>query len=350
MRLLGRRPPADATPSPRANGGLAPITFPSGPYGISRESAVQLSVVSNASTLIKSIAAQLSVDRLRGDEKLDPGTLLTAPDPDTTWPAMIGWTVDDLIFYGQAAWYVLRRDTEGQPTRARRLPPGSWAVRLSSDYGRLSRIEDISVGGQSVAVDDVIRIATPGNGILYDGAAIVLAALTLQNSADRFANIPLPAGVLTNTGQEIGPDDAAQIVTDFDLARENGATAFLQSMTYERTQLAAADLQLVESVAAMDTRLARLLNVPVSMVAASPTGSAHAQLYANVPQNLTQLVQQAVAPYLVCIEDAITYQATPRGQNVVFNTSDWLRFAQVSMVLPQSGAGAPPLTPEGAPQ
>lgn len=350
MRLLGRRPPADPAPSPRANGSLAPITFPSGPYGISRESAVQLSVLANGSTLIKSIAAQLSIDRMRGDTELDPGTLLTQPDPDTTWPAQIGWTVDDLIFYGQSAWYVLRRDTEGQPSRARRLPPGSWSIRWSSDYGRLSRIESISVGGGEVAPDDVIRIATPGNGILYDGAAIILAALELQRSADRFTNIPLPGGVLTNTGQEIGPTDAAAIVTEFDAARESGATAFLQSMTYERTQLNAADLQLVESMAAMDTRLARLINVPVSMVAASPTGSAHAQLYSNVPQNLTQLVQQAVAPYLVCIEDAITYQATPRGQNVVFNTSDWLRFAQVSIAVPQTSAGSPPLTPEGEPQ
>jgi hypothetical protein len=348
VRLLGRRP-ADPAPSPRANGALAPITWPQGPLGISRQSAVALSVVANASTLIKSIAAQLSIGRFRGDTELDPGTLLTQPDPDTTWPVQIAETVDDLIFYGAAAWLVLRRDVEGLPTRARRLPPGSVAIRWSTDYGRLSRIDYVSIGGVEVPPDDVIRFGAAHNGILIDGAPIILAALQLQTSADRFANVPLPAGVLTNTGQEIGEDDAAAIVTAFDTARESGATAFLQSMTYERTQLNAADLQLVESVAAMDTRLARLLNVPVSMVAASPTGSAHAQLYANVPQNLTQLVQQAVAPYLVCIEDAITFQATPRGQNVVFNTSDWLRFAQVSMPNTQP-AGTPPLTPEGAPQ
>lgn len=347
MRLLGRRTPA--SPSPRAAGGLAPITFPGMPLGISRQAAISLSVVANATTLIKSIASQLSINRWRGDVELDPGTLLTQPDPDTTWPVQIGWTVDDLIMYGASDWLVLRRDTEGMPTRARRLPPGSVSVRWDTDYSRLSRIQEISVGGSPVPVDDVIRIEAAHNGILIDGAPIILASLTLLAAADRFANVPLPAGVLTNTGQEIGPDDAAQIVQDFDLARESGSTAFLQSMTYERTQLNAADLQLVESIAAMDTRLARLLNIPVSMVAASPTGSAHAQLYANVPQNLTQAVQQAVAPYLVCIEDAITFQATPRGQNVTFDTGDWLRFSMVSMPLTQP-AGAPPLTPEGEPQ
>lgn len=348
MRLIGRRPPA-SQPSPRATGGLAPITFPGMPLGISRQAAISLSVVANAATLIKSIAQQLSIDRLRGDVKLDPGTLLTQPDPDTIWPAQIGWTVDDLIFYGKSDWLVMRRDAEGLPTRARRLPPGSVGIRWDTDYSRLSRINEITIGGVAVPPDDVIRFEVPHNGILIDGAPIILAALTLVAAADRFANVPLPAGVLTNTGQEVGPKDAAAIVADFDQAREAGATAFLQNATYERTQLNAADLQLVESVAAMDTRLSRLMNVPVSMVAASPTGSAHAQLYANVPQNLTQAVQQAVAPYLVCIEDAITYQATPRGQAVVFDTGDWLRFSMVSMPVSQP-AGTPPLTPEGEPQ
>ena len=323
------------------------------PLGVSREQALGLSVVANARSLIVGIAAQLSVDRLRGEgedsEKFEPGTLLRQPDPDEIWGVTIGWTIDDLIFFGESDWLVLRRDSEGFPSRARRLPPGSLAVRWSSDYGRLSRIDELSVGGSVVPVDDVIRIQYPSHGVLRDGAAIILSALTLQQSADKFTSVPLPAGVLTNTGQEIGTKDAADIVSAFDSAREAGATAFLQSMTYERTQLNSADLQLVESMAAMDTRLARLMNVPVSMVGASPSGGAHAQLYANVPQNLTQLVQQAVAPYLVVVEDALSTYATPRGQRVAFATGDWLRFSMVSMPL-SAPAGAPELAPEGIPQ
>ena len=151
MRLIGRRPPETPAPSPRAAGGLAPITFPGMPLGISRQAAISLSVIANAASLIKSISSQLSINRWRGDVELDPGTLLTQPDPDTTWPVQIGWTVDDLIFYGESNWLVLRRDGEGLPTRARRLPPGSVSIRWDTDYSRLSRINEISVGGGTVA-------------------------------------------------------------------------------------------------------------------------------------------------------------------------------------------------------
>ena len=356
MRLLGRRPPEALQPAPRSTGGLAPFTFPSLGLAVSREQAMSLSVVANARHLIVGISSQLSLDRLRGSgedsEKLDPGTILTQPDPDETWGTTIGYTVDDLIFYGGSDWLVLRRDAEDFPTRARRLPPGSVAIIWDTDYSKWSRIREISVSGSEIAPRDLIRIQFPSNGVLRDGAAIILSAIQLQAAADRFANVPLPAGVLTNTGQEIGEKDAKVIVEAFDSAREAGATAFLQSMSYERTQLNAADLQLVESMASMDTRLARMMNVPVSMVGASPSGNARAQLYSNVGQSLTQLVQQAIAPYLVCIEDAMTTFATPRGQRCAFNTGDWLRFASVAVPISQAAGtdAPPPPTPEGIPQ
>lgn len=353
MRLLGRRAEPDTPPAPRANGvaprSLGDFTFPQQTLTVSRQQALGLSVVANARHLIVEIASQLSIDRWRDETKLDPGPLLTQPDPDEGWGVTIGWTIDDLIFYGECDWLVLRRDAENYPTRARRLPPGSVAIRWRNDYSKWSRIDSISVGGSEIPPDDLIRITFPSGGVLRDGAPIILSALQLQASADRFATVPLPAGVLTNTGQEIGPKDAADIVSAFDAARESGATAFLQSMNYERTQLNSADLQLVEAMAAMDTRLSRMMNMPVAMIGASPTGGGRAELYSNVPQNLTQTVQQCVAGYLVCIEDALTNQASPRGQSIRFDTGDWLRFSMVSMPVSQP-AGSEPLAPEGVPQ
>ena len=130
---------------------------------------------------------------------------------------------------------------------------------------------EYEINGTVVQPRDIVRFSMPGNGLLRDKALVLNAALILQASADRFVNVPLPAGTLTNEGQEIGDVEAKAIVEGFDAAREAGATAFLQSMKFERTTLNAADLQLVESVAAMDTRVARVCNTPVSMVGASPS-------------------------------------------------------------------------------
>ena len=337
MRLLGRSRDGErgAQPSPRAS--LGAITFPTtdGAFRVSRDAALSLSVVANSVELICGVASQLTVDRLRGDEALDPGTILTAPDPDLPWPTVIAEAIDDLVFYGECFWLVLRRDADGFPTRARRLPWASCTVDLNPDYAKFTRVRGYYVSGGEVPAADVIRFKARGRGILRDYAALLVEALNLAAAAARHATVPLPAGVLTNTGQEIGDDDARTIVANFDQARVDGTTAFLQSMTYERTALNAADLQLVEAAAAMDARLARILNVPVSTVAASPTGGAHAQLYANVVASFTQLIQQAIAPYLRVVEDTFSLQqVTPRGQRVAFDTGDWLRFAQVASPTP----------------
>ena len=347
MRLLGRSPRAPASPAPRASGSLGTITWPADPLlRVSRESAMSLSVVANARNVIVGIASQLSVDRLRGEEVLEPGTILTQPDPDEVWPATIGRTVDHLIFYGSADWLVLNRDSEGYPSRARLLPYGAAVPDLSDDWSRLSRVKGYTVGSSDVAPRDIVHFQTPGLGVLRDSAGLLVDCLTLADAASRHTSVALPAGTLTNEGQEIGPEDAKALVAGFDAARLAGETAFLQSVKYERTALNSADLQLVEAMATADTRLARAMNVPVSIVGASPTGGATAQLYANVVAALTQVVQQAVAPYLRVVEETFSGMGvTPRGQRVAFNTGDWLRFAQIGS--PSPGLNTP-VSPGGS--
>lgn len=340
MRLLGRRT-TPSTPTPRANGSLGSITWPADPLlRVSRESAMSLSVVSNARNVIVGIASQLSVDRTRGEETLEPGTILSQPDVDETWPATLGKTVDQLIFYGEAYWLVLRRDADAYPSRARVLPYGSVAPQLDDDWSKLSRVRSYQVAGVEQSANDLIHFRMPGLGVLRDSASLIVDALELHAAASRHTSVAVPAGVLTNTGQEIGGEDAKQIVAEFDAARLQGSTAFLQQLEYQRVALNAADLQLVDALATCDTRLARAMNVPVSIVGASPTGGATAQLYANVTAAFTQVTLQAVAPYLRVVEETFTGMGvTPRGQQVIFNTGDWLRFSQVA------SPGAQPVQP-----
>ena len=76
------------TPAPRpaSVGGLAEVSWPSDPLlGVDRRRALGLSVVANSHDMIVGITSQLSVRRYRGDEEIDPGTILTEPDPDEPW-------------------------------------------------------------------------------------------------------------------------------------------------------------------------------------------------------------------------------------------------------------------------
>jgi len=226
------------------------------------------------------------------------------------------------------------------------MPWGSVGVKLDQDWSKLSRIIEFQVGGVPVAPRDVLWFQMPGLGVLRESAGLLLDALNLHASASRTTSVPVPPGILYNEGAEIGDKELKQIGSDFDTARESGGTAVIQSMRYERVATSAADLQLVEALATVDARLARAMNVPVSVVGASPTGGAHAQLYANIVASFVQVVQQAIAPYLRTIEETFSMPGvTPRGQRVYFDTADWLRFAQVA--TPSVGLDVPQ-TPEGS--
>ena len=76
-----------------------------------------------AETSIVGTIVQLGIYRYRGGERLDPGALLTVPDPSTIWPATIGGTVDDLIFSAAAIGACSRATLAGVPGECARWTP-----------------------------------------------------------------------------------------------------------------------------------------------------------------------------------------------------------------------------------
>ena len=294
--------------------------------GVSRESALSIPSVLACRNLVVGAAVQMGVYRYRGGERLDPGWLLTKPDPSTTWPSTLGGTIDDLLFYGRAYWRVLDRDAEGFPTRARWTPLVDVTPETSSSGGAWSELRGYSVAGvdELLAVDELVRFDSCLPGLLAVGGRTLASAIELELAARRLASVELPAGVLKNEGTELGEAEAKELVAGFQASRKENGVAFLQGITYSREALTSADLQLVEARANVATDVARLFNVPVAMIGASPSGGASALLYSNLSQQLAILVSGAVAPHLRTVEDTLA-DATPRGQSVAFDVQTFLR-------------------------
>jgi len=326
---------------------LVPPRYPSGttlevaqtwdaPLGaVSRDGALSVPTIVACRDLIVGAASQMHVYRYRGGERLDPGPLLTQPDPDTIWPATLGGTLDDLLFYGRAYWRVLafdgaqsERNPAGFPIRARWLPWGDVVPEVDQDAGAYSRLIGYRVAGENALLDPslVIRFDSSMPGVLSVGWRTIGNAIALEDAARRFADTDLPAGVLSNEGSDLSDEEAAERVTAFETARRTHAVAFLQGLTYERTSINPHDLQLVEARAIAATDCARLFNVPVAMVGASPSGNASALLYANLASQLAVFVTDAVAPHLRTIEATLSLPAvTPQGQSVAFDIQTFLR-------------------------
>jgi phage portal protein BeeE len=304
-------------------------------FELARESALSIPAVKTCRDLIVGAGAQMGIYKYRGVERVDPGTLLTQPDPDAALSATLAGTLEDLIYDGRAYWLVLARDgstTErlpsGFPVRARWIPRGDVALELEPDAGSYSRLLGYRIPGIDALVspDDVIRFDSPLGSVLARGAATLNNALELEAAAARMASIELPAGTLTNTGEQLSPAEAAEEVERFESARSNHTVAWLQNVEYSREQLTAEDLQLVEARANAATEIARLHNVPVSMVSASPSGGASAMLYANLGSTLTLFASSAVTPLLVALEQSLSGDTvTAHGQRVAFDIPTFLR-------------------------
>lgn len=302
----------------------------------SRQAALSIPSLAACRNLIIGAAVQMGVYRYRGQDRLDPGLLLTQPDPDTTWLATLAGTIDDLLFRGRSYWLVLARDAQqteqnpdGFPVRARWIPwEGVEPIVDASNAAAYSLLEGYRVQGVDgdVRPEDVIRFDSPQPGILSVGARAIASALAIEAAAQRFAATDLPAGVLQNEGTELNEDEAADLIQKFSAARQTNSIAFLQGITYERTELRPDDLQLVEARALAATEMARLTNVPVAMIGASPSGGASALLYSNLAQQLAVMVSNAVAPHLRTIEATLSLgTVTPRGQRVAFDVQAFLR-------------------------
>lgn len=302
-------------------------------FGASRDLAMQVPTVAACRNLIAGTIAQLVVSRSRGVTIIDPGLLLTQPDPSSTWAATIQRTVDDLLFYGAAAWLVIARDgvstdanPGGLPVRARHIPITSVARNESQTVSDYDIVTSYTVAGQKVDARDIIWFDAGSDGVLNYGARAIVQAYEIEQAARRMASVELPAGVLQNQGHELGPDEAADVVSAFQTARQNNTIAFLQNVTYERTDINSHDMQLVEARATSATEICRLFNVPVALVGASPTGNASALLYSNLAQNTAQLVQQAVGPLIAVLEHTLSLpNVTARGQRVRFEVGAYLR-------------------------
>jgi phage portal protein BeeE len=321
VELPRRRSSAITTSSSLATSELAWIA-----EGVSREMALSIPAMLSCRNLVVGAAVQMGIYRYRGDERLEPGSLLSKPDPSTTWPATLGGTIDDLAFYGRAYWRVLDRDAEGFPVRARWTPFVDVTPATRSTGGAWAELTGYTVAGVrgELGVDELIRFDSPLPGLLAIGGRTLAAAIELEQAARRLAAVELPAGVLKNEGSEVSDEEGRTIIADFQTSRRENGIAFLQGISYTREGLNAADLQLVEARANVATDVARLWSVPVAMVGASPSGGASALLYSNLSQQLAILVSSAVSPYLRTVEDTIA-AALPRGQSVAFDVQTFLR-------------------------
>jgi Phage portal protein len=241
--------------------------------------------------------------------------ILSQPDRDE--PSSVTWTkvYADLVLYPYAWLLVTERLADGFPLHGVHLPAEQVQIH---DQRVLWRGADVTA--------NAIRFDSPtAPGALHEGRRILETSILIEEATRRFARMEVPSGHLKQTGgPELLQSEVEQLLTGWDAARANRATAFLSgTVDYQTTSFDPAALQLVEARNANAVDIARLLNLPPTFVNAETGGSL---TYSTVESQGRALLNSSLVPYLSAWANRVSMgDVTPRGQYAQHNTDAFLR-------------------------
>jgi len=293
---------------------------------ISRRAAMTVPAVARARNIIAGTIAALEMCTYleTTDAKIPNRPVIKQPDPSLARGTTVVWTIDDLLFYGQAHWQVLAVSPEdGRVTQARRIDPLRVNTRTDAT-GQM--ILAYTVDGEVVPMKGVGSLITfwgPDEGILNRASRTINAAIELEAAALRMAQEPIPAMVLRNEGMNLPADQKEALLTAFKSARRTRSTAYVEGpINLEVVGLDSAQMQLTEARAYTASEIARVMNIPAWYINAESATST----YSNVSAERRSLLDFSLRPYLDSFESRLSMDdITPRGQYVEVEMDDFLR-------------------------
>jgi phage portal protein BeeE len=246
----------------------------------------------------------------------------------------MAWTLDDLLFYGRAFWYISSRTTDGFPASFTRIPAGSVTTPDQTEGPVFFGISnDIYFAGNQIPTNDVVQFLSPIQGIVYSSAQTIATALKVEESRYNMARTSLPSGILKQTGGEpLSATELADIGAAFNQARMTSQTAVLNEfLTYEPSNATPDKMLMIESAQYSALDLSRLCGIPPYLVGVA-TG---AYAYTSSEQSRADLYIFGVKPYADCIASTLSQNnVLPRGTYCKFNANNYLEENYVADVLP----------------
>ena len=344
---------AISTPSVQAAVGYAPAGISKNPIdnfynyqeGAARQRAMTIATVSRSRDLLASVIGCMPLkmygevfDDASGEMEevpLAPRSWLRQPDPAVTYNFLMAWTLDDLLFYGRAFWYITERTQDGFPSKFQRLPAGSITTLDEQGPVFFHPSKSISFAGNDLDYRNIVQFLSPIQGIVYSSEQTITTALKIEQSRYKNAQSSLPSGVLKQTGGEpLSAQELSEIGAAFQEARLTSQTAVLNEfLTYEASTATPDKMLMIESAQYSALDLARLCGVPPYLVGVS-TG---AYAYTSSEQSRADLYIFGVKPYADCIASTLSMNnVLPRGTYVKFDTDSYLEENYVADKMPDT--------------
>jgi hypothetical protein len=237
---------------------------------IDRQAAVSVPAVNQCLNLIKGTIAGIPLEMYSTSTgaELPIPSWVRQPDERAPRSVTIAWTVDSLIFYGQAFWKV-----ESVYKDDLRPASFSWVQnnRVSTKLDPLTQeVEYYMINGKQVpdsGVGSLVTFQAFDQGLLVRSQRLINAAVQAETAAQTGISTPQPTGYLKNTGADLPDNQIQGLLNTWKMARQNRSVAFLTStLEYVPTSYSPAEMTYNDSIEEYAAQIARAMNVPAHMI------------------------------------------------------------------------------------
>ena len=314
--------------------------------GVGADRALRIPAISRAHDLHVSLAGSLALtqyqlvwDSVSEEYRkvyLEGESWFTRPDPKVTRQFIIGQTVSDLIMYGRAFWVITSRYARtgaqagtGFPASFTWIPAADVETPDQSTYSGqwFGMSNNIEFNGQQLRTADVVQFISPIRGVVYASNRAITIAERLDESAARFAQNEFAAGYLQQKGggEPMSAEELADLAAGWAQARRaNAVGALNEYVEWVSFDQDPSKLQLVESRQFEALEMARIMNVPASMINA-PLGAGSSINYTNQQDQRADLYTYGTKIFLDTIQETLSLDnIVPRGRFVEFDVSQFI--------------------------
>jgi HK97 family phage portal protein len=283
-----------------------------------RDMAMQVPAVARCRNLIAGVISSLDLELYRKSTGEEIGKPVWLEQPDIRQPrsVTIAWTVDSLIFYGQAFWRVTSQYADdGRPSGFEWVANNRVTV-TTNEFG--TEVQYYTVDGSRAPMSGIGSLVTfqgLTNGVLITGSRTIQSALDLEKAANVAASTPMPTGYIKNTGADLPEAQISGLLASWKAARQSRSTAYLTStLSYETTGFSPKDMMYNEASQYLATQIARAMNVPAYMISADMNNS---MTYQNILDGRKEFVAYSLQPFISAIETRLSMNDITANGNIV---------------------------------
>lgn len=310
----------------RGGGAIAPR--------VSRSEALQVPAVLRSRNLIAGTLSTLPVHVYDKTNREVHSPFFEQIDPDIPNVVTYAQTYEDLLFEGVSWWRIQSFQWNGYPAHASHVPITSVFVAPTGDLPSTARVSAdqpfpasgrVYIDGRHVPDEEIIRFDSPNPPLLTHAARAIRTCLTLDRTASRYADEPMPLGVFTpKSGEDDASDEEIQEMLDaWERARLTRAWGYVNSsVDVNVMQFNAEQIQLAEQRNHAVLEISRAAGIDPEDLGVSTTS----RTYANAEQRRLDLLDFTLKSYVSSVEQRLSMRdVLPRGQRSRVNLDSFLR-------------------------